>query len=55
MSAKESQFIATKFASEYFQNVLWNTSEGKAVGLSYFKERGFSEDIIKKFQIRIQP
>ena len=55
MSAKESQFIATKFASEYFQNVLWNTSEGKAVGLSYFKERGFSEDIIKKFQLGYSP
>lgn len=55
MSAKESQFIATKFASEYFQNILWNTSEGKAVGLSYFKERGFSEDIIKKFQLGYSP
>ncbi|MBT6964758.1 MAG: DNA primase [Flavobacteriales bacterium] len=55
MSAKESQFIATKFASEYFQNVLWNTSEGKAVGLSYFKERGFSEDTIKKFQLGYSP
>ena len=55
MSAKESQFIATKFASEYFQNVLWNTSEGKAVGLSYFKERGFSEDTIKKFKLGYSP
>ena len=55
MSAKESQFIATKFASEYFQNILWNTSEGKAVGLSYFKERGFSEDTIKKFQLGYSP
>lgn len=55
MSAKESQFIATKFASEYFQNVLWNTSEGKAVGLSYFKERGFSKDTIKKFQLGYSP
>jgi len=55
ISAKESQFIATKFASEYFQNVLWNTSEGKAVGLSYFKERGFSEDTIKKFQLGYSP
>jgi len=55
MSAKESQFIATKFASEYFQNVLWNTSEGKAVGLSYFKERGFSEATIKKFELGYNP
>ena len=50
-SAKESQFIATKFASKYFQNTLWNTNEGKSIGLSYFKERGFSERIIKKFKL----
>jgi len=51
LSAKEGQFIATKFASEYFQDTLWNTEEGKAIGLSYFKERGFSEEIIKKFKL----
>ena len=47
LSAKESQLIATKFASEYFQDTLWNTEEGKTIGLSYFKERGFSDEIIK--------
>ena len=51
MSERESQFIATKFASEYFQNTLWNTSEGKSIGLSYFRERGFSDSIIKKFKL----
>ena len=55
ISAKESQFIATKFASEYFQEILWNTDEGKAIGLSYFKERGFSDSIIKKFKLGYSP
>ena len=55
LSAKESQFIATKFASEYFQDILWNSKEGKAIGLSYFKERGFSEDTIKKFKLGYSP
>ena len=55
MSAKESQFIATKFANEYFQNSLWNTTEGKTIALSYFKERGFSKEIIKKFNLGYSP
>ena len=55
LSAKESQFIATKFASEYFQDILWNSEEGKTIGLSYFKERGFSEDTIKKFKLGYSP
>ena len=41
LSKKESQFIATKFAEEYFQDILWNSEEGKKIGLSYFKERNF--------------
>ena len=55
MSAKESQFIATKFANDYFQAILWNTEDGKAIGLSYFKERGFSEESIKKFELGYSP
>ena len=55
LSIKESQFIATKFASTYFQDVLWNTEEGKIIGLSYFKERGFSEGTIKKFRLGYSP
>ena len=55
LSAKESQFIATKFASDYFQDILWNSKEGKTIGLSYFKERGFSEDTIKKFKLGYSP
>ena len=55
LSAKESQFIATKFASEYFQDTLWNTVEGETIGLSYFKERGFSDETIKQFQLGYSP
>ena len=55
LSARESLFIATRFANEYFQNSLWNTTEGKTIALSYFKERGFSEETIKKFNLGYSP
>lgn len=52
---RESLFLVTKFAAEYFQKTLHNTEEGKAVGLSYFKERGFRDEIIEKFQLGYSP
>lgn len=48
---RDSLFIALKYAGEFFQDTLWNHSEGKSIGLSYFKERGFSEVTIKKFEL----
>lgn len=48
---RESLFIVTNWASELFYNQLWESDEGKAVGLSYFKERGYSEGTIKKFEL----
>ncbi|WP_196885955.1 DNA primase [Aureivirga sp. CE67] len=48
---RESLYIVSEFANEHFQKTLHNTEEGKAIALSYFKERGFREDIIKKFQL----
>lgn len=48
---KESLRIVNKFASNYFQTNLWETDEGKSIGLSYFRDRGFRDDIIKKFQL----
>jgi len=48
---RESLFIATNFAHNFFVNSLNNTDEGKAIGLSYFHERGFRDDIIKKFEL----
>ena len=45
----ESQIIVSEFAQKYFAAQLWDTEYGRAVGLSYFHERGFRDDIIKKF------
>ena len=50
-SERESLFILNDYARDYFVNILHEHIEGKSVGLSYFKERGFREDIIKKFQL----
>lgn len=52
---KESLFIVSNFAASYFQKQLLETQEGKSIGLSYFVERGFREDIIKKFQLGYNP
>jgi DNA primase len=48
---RESMFLVSEFANTYFQNILHKTDQGKAIGLSYFKERGFTEETIKKFQL----
>ncbi|NDW18419.1 DNA primase [Dysgonomonas sp. 216] len=48
---RESLFILNDFARTYFVNTLHENLEGKTVGLSYFKERGFREDIVRKFQL----
>ncbi len=47
--ARESMFIVNTFAQEYFSNLLFNHADGRSIGLSYFHERGFRDDIIKKF------
>lgn len=52
---RESMFVVSNQASEYFQDQLLNSEEGRAVGLSYFKERGFREDTLKKFQLGYSP
>jgi DNA primase len=49
MDEKESLFNLTAFAQKHFEETLHNTDEGKAIGLTYFKERGFTTEIIKKF------
>lgn len=46
---RESLFVINTFAQTYFEDVLWKQDEGRSVGLSYFKERGFRDDVIKKF------
>ncbi len=52
---KESLYLVSEFASKYFQDVLLNTEEGKAIAYSYFKERGFTNDTIKKFNLGYSP
>ena len=48
---RESMYLVSEFASSFFQDTLLKTEQGKAIGLSYFKERGFSLETIQKFQL----
>ena len=48
---RESMFIVSEYARDYFHTTLLENEQGKAIGLSYFKERGFSDETIKKFQL----
>ncbi len=51
LNEKESLFNVSAFAQKFFSDTLLNTEEGKAIGLTYFKERGFSNETIEKFQL----
>jgi DNA primase len=51
----DSLYAINNFAQKYFTDVLFNTNEGQDVGLPYLKQRGFREDIIKKFQLGFNP
>ena len=48
---RESMLLVNEYAQKYFTNILHNHIDGKAVGLGYFRERGFRDDIIRKFQL----
>ena len=48
---RESLLVVSSFAQKHFSENLYNTDEGKSIGLGYFKERGLREDIIQKFQL----
>ena len=48
---RESLFLVNEYAQKYFTDTLWRHVDGKAVGMSYFHERGFRDDIIRKFQL----
>ncbi|MEX0996399.1 MAG: DNA primase [Flavobacteriaceae bacterium] len=52
---RESMYLVSEFAKDYFHNTLLKSEEGKAIGFSYFKERGFTEETIKKFQLGYSP
>ena len=48
---RESLFLVNQFAAEYFQDILYNNVDGQSIGMTYFRQRGFRDDIIKKFQL----
>jgi len=52
---RESLFIVSAWAGKFFQQTMWETQAGQTIGLSYFKERGFREDIVKKFELGYSP
>nr|AOE12657.1 DNA primase [uncultured bacterium]CCF99943.1 DNA primase [uncultured Flavobacteriia bacterium] len=51
MNERESMFLVSTYAKDYFHDIILNSNKGKAIGLSYFKERGFRDDIIKIFEL----
>lgn len=52
---RESMFVVNDFCNRWFQSQLWDTPEGQAIGLAYFRERGLRDDIIRKFQLGYSP
>jgi len=55
MQVADSLYIINNFAQQFFSKTLFETEDGRNIGLSYLKERGFREDIIKKFQLGYNP
>ena len=54
-NTRESMYLVSSFALSFFQDSLWETTQGKAIGLSYFKERGFTAETIRDFQLGYSP
>ena len=52
---KESMFLVAQYAADFFKKNLWETEQGKSIGLTYFKERGFKDETIKKFALGYSP
>ena len=52
---RDSMFILNEWARDWFKNQLWKTPDGKAIGLAYFRNRGFRDDILEKFQVGYCP
>lgn len=52
---RESLYVITDFANRYFRDQLWETETGKAIGLSYFRERGFTDETIRAFELGYSP
>lgn len=54
-SERESLYLVSEFARDYFHDILLNSEQGKAIGKTYFKERGFTDETIKKFELGYSP
>ena len=52
---RESMFLVAQYAADFFEKNLWETQEGKSIGLTYFKERGFEDETLKKFALGYSP
>ena len=52
---RESLMIVSGFAQKYFTRFLWEENEGRTIGLSYFRERSFRDDVMKKFEVGYAP
>lgn len=52
---RESLMVVSNYAARFFQEAMWETPEGKSIGLSYFRERGFTNETIKKFELGYSP
>ena len=52
---REAMFVVNNWAVEYYSDILYNDVDGRAVGLQYFRQRGFRDDIIKKFRLGFSP
>lgn len=55
VQAADSLYIINQFAQQFFTRMLFETEEGRDIGLAYFKERGFREEVIRKFQLGYSP
>lgn len=52
---RESMMIVSSYAQKFFTRYLWEENEGRTIGLSYFRERSFRDDILKKFEVGFAP
>lgn len=52
---RESLYVISQWAGKFFKEQLWETERGRSIGLSYFQERGYREDIIRKFELGYSP
>lgn len=54
-SERESMFVVNEWARDFFEHQLYDTVDGRAIGMAYFRSRGFRDDIIKRFQLGFSP